>query len=277
MITIKEIENYLKKRNLSFDTKIGDNIEKLRQEAINIRDEEKANYCWCLKTIYDIQKGFVSAINNLKNKNYEDAWCTFERVDIKLGYLENNFDVAKENDEFHMLWIGKMIKEYQKLFPYVHFLSRECIIKLEECSICGKPISLRHSCGHKTGKLYMGELCLRKVTDMELKAVAIVTDPFDKYAYIKLQNQEYDYSMLEILMTEIESPYDEFYVETIKVLKPEYKGVGRNDKCPCGSGKKYKKCHLGTKGELMSHHKVIFSKESLHNKDRFLGYFGTWK
>ena len=111
MITIKEIENYLKKRNLSFDTKIGDNIEKLRQEAINIRDEEKANYCWCLKTIYDIQKGFVSAINNLKNKNYEDAWCTFERVDIKLGYLENNFDVAKENDEFHMLWIGKMIKD----------------------------------------------------------------------------------------------------------------------------------------------------------------------
>lgn len=22
-----------------------------------------------------------------------------------------------------------------------------------------------------------------------------------------------------------------------------YKGVGRNDKCPCGSGKKFKKCH----------------------------------
>jgi preprotein translocase subunit SecA len=24
--------------------------------------------------------------------------------------------------------------------------------------------------------------------------------------------------------------------------------VGRNDPCPCGSGKKYKKCHLGTNG-----------------------------
>jgi preprotein translocase subunit SecA len=24
--------------------------------------------------------------------------------------------------------------------------------------------------------------------------------------------------------------------------------VGRNDPCPCGSGKKYKKCHLATEG-----------------------------
>ncbi len=26
-------------------------------------------------------------------------------------------------------------------------------------------------------------------------------------------------------------------------LNPKFKGVGRNDPCPCGSGKKYKKCH----------------------------------
>ena len=29
-------------------------------------------------------------------------------------------------------------------------------------------------------------------------------------------------------------------VETVKRDKPK---VGRNDPCPCGSGKKYKKCH----------------------------------
>ncbi len=26
-------------------------------------------------------------------------------------------------------------------------------------------------------------------------------------------------------------------------LGPEFKDVGRNDTCPCGSGKKFKKCH----------------------------------
>jgi hypothetical protein len=30
------------------------------------------------------------------------------------------------------------------------------------------------------------------------------------------------------------------------------KKIGRNDKCPCGSGKKFKKCHLGREAELMS-------------------------
>jgi uncharacterized protein YecA (UPF0149 family) len=28
--------------------------------------------------------------------------------------------------------------------------------------------------------------------------------------------------------------------------------VGRNDPCPCGSGKKYKKCHGATEGSAAS-------------------------
>ena len=51
--------------------------------------------------------------------------------------------------------------------------------------------------------------------------------------------------MLEYLMAEVDSPYEEFYIETIKVKSDEYKNVGRNELCPCGSGIKYKKCHLG--------------------------------
>ncbi|MGD8986001.1 MAG: SEC-C metal-binding domain-containing protein, partial [Desulfobacteraceae bacterium] len=29
------------------------------------------------------------------------------------------------------------------------------------------------------------------------------------------------------------------------------KKVGRNDPCPCGSGKKFKKCHMGREDELV--------------------------
>jgi len=29
------------------------------------------------------------------------------------------------------------------------------------------------------------------------------------------------------------------------------KKIGRNDECPCGSGKKFKRCHLGREGELL--------------------------
>jgi hypothetical protein len=32
-------------------------------------------------------------------------------------------------------------------------------------------------------------------------------------------------------------------VDTVRQVKREEPKVGRNDPCPCGSGKKYKKCH----------------------------------
>ena len=32
-------------------------------------------------------------------------------------------------------------------------------------------------------------------------------------------------------------------ITEVKTIKHETTSVGRNDPCPCGSGKKYKKCH----------------------------------
>ena len=39
------------------------------------------------------------------------------------------------------------------------------------------------------------------------------------------------------------------------------KKIGRNDPCPCGSGKKFKKCHLGREDELFQDEKSEFTKE----------------
>lgn len=35
-----------------------------------------------------------------------------------------------------------------------------------------------------------------------------------------------------------------FNIPTIPVIPKPYKNLGRNDKCPCKSGKKFKHCHL---------------------------------
>ncbi|MBR6985479.1 MAG: SEC-C domain-containing protein [Ruminococcus sp.] len=271
-----EIENYLTAKNERFDTKVLDCVEEYRIKAVSEKNEEQANYFWCLKHIFIIQSGFVSAINALKDRNYEEAWLIFDKIDIDISALEENYWIEEDDDKYNLVFISRMIKEYQKLFPYHHFLSRESIIQAEECSICGKPISFRHPCGHKVGKLYMGELCLRKVTKMELKAVCIVTDPFDKYAFIKIDGKEYNYGMLERLMSEIKSPYDEFYVETVKVKKPEFQNISRKTQCPCGSGKKYKRCHMGKTSELMNHH-VVHMQKSNTPVNCFVGNFETWK
>ena len=38
--------------------------------------------------------------------------------------------------------------------------------------------------------------------------------------------------------------------------------TGRNDPCPCGSGKKFKKCHMGREGELVLRKKEVLDPEA---------------
>lgn len=151
-----------------------------------------------------------------------------------------------------------------------------CVIKSEKCSICGKRVLLRKPCGHKLGKLYMGKQCQHVITDLEMKAIAIVTQPFDKYTYLRIPDKEYDYGMVKMLISEINNPYESFWIETVKKKKPEYEKIGRNSICPCGSGLKYKKCHLGNPDELMDHN-IVHLTHPAKKKYNGIQYFGTWK
>ena len=112
-MTIKEIENYLSEKNHHLDSDIGEQIENFRLRAIADQNETQANYFWCLRQIYKIQNGFISAIQALKDQKYEDAWLTFDHIDIALSNLEGNFDVGQDNDRYHLVFIGRMIKEGQ--------------------------------------------------------------------------------------------------------------------------------------------------------------------
>lgn len=276
-MTLYEIEVYLKEQHDFLQENILTEIEKLRHEAISNKDEEKANYCWCIRQIYYVQKNYLLVYDSLRKQEYEEAWRALEQTDIKLSFLEENFDIGTiVNDIYNLLFIKRIIKEYEKLFPYQFFTSREGIIKQEKCSICGKIVSLRHGCGHKIGKLYMGEMCSHIVTDYELISISIVKDPFDKYAIIKPEGMEYNYEMLDFLMNEIHSPYDAWFVETLKIVKPEYKKIGRNDICPCKSGRKYKRCCYGTENIYTDHYRINLLNQKARNIQS-IKFTSTWK
>ena len=271
-----EIEDYLSSYNINLEQSVYDQIQNVLDNAISENIEEIANYYWCLKSIFMIQKTFLMAFYDMKAENYEDAWNNLDLADIMLSGLNQNFDIKKDNDRFHLVFISRIIKEYQKTFPYHYFLSRECVVKSEKCSICGKRVLVRKPCGHKLGKLYMGQQCQHIITDADMKALAIVTHPFDKYTYLIIPDKEYNYGMVKMLISEIDNPYDDFEIETIKIKRPEYKNIGRNTTCPCGSGKKYKKCHLGKQDELMDHN-IVHLTHPVKNKYPGIQYFGTWK
>ena len=255
-----KVEEYLQQKNVFFDPNILNDILAYKKKFQNAKDEDNANYYWLLEQIFLIQRGFVDAFEKIKKRNYEDAWVKFDEVDIKIGSVEQNFKIDNALDKYHLCFIGQMIKEYQKLFPYKLFLSRESVIKKEKCNICGKEIKLRDRCRHVPGKIYCGELCLREVMDFEIKKFVVVSDPFDKYCFLKIVDQEYDYSVLEKLTQIVKNPYEKFSVEVKKIKSDEYKNIGRNEVCPCGSGKKYKNCHLGTADEMMDYMHIVLYK-----------------
>lgn len=258
-MTARKIEEYLEKPNRQLDPRIPDELVKLKKQAVDAKDEQTANYIWCLQQVYKIQSSYLTAFERLKNRNFEEAWNTLDRTDIEISFLEPHFEKyfgCPVGLKFYIGHILNSVKQFQKLFPYRLFTSREDIVKEEKCSICGKKISLRHGCNHRIGQLYMGEMCCHEITDIEILAFAIVSDPFDKYAIIKPEGQEYNYAPLEQLMNVVNDPFTLWNVDELRVVSPEYENIGRNDRCPCGSGKKYKKCCLGTAKIYTTHYRI---------------------
>lgn len=250
---LEETKQYLNIKKIEFDDSVLEKLKEFKNQVVN-ESNDLANEIWCLEEIYKIQKMYVNMFKQLKNKKFFEAWRLLEQINIALSFLRGNYDYS--GDKFNIEFIEKIIQHYEKLFPYQYFMSRESIIKKEKCSICGKVNTIRNRCEHKVGKLYMGEMCSRVVIDFEYLGMAIVKNPFDKYTVLFPKNMEYDYYMLEHLMEDLNSPYDRWYVEILKEKNPMYKGIGRNDKCPCGSQKKYKKCCFSTGKEFTDHHRI---------------------
>lgn len=258
-MTINDIDRILRKKNLQLDKETEYTIEELRAAAIQSKDEILANVLWCYETIFKIQQLYLNAYKHLKkaassseelidevdsekSKEYEAAWNDLDQCDIRIGTLERCFCITNSDvSDFHIGEILHDIKLIQPLFPYKFFFSRESVIKEQRCSICGNVVSVRHPCGHVPGKLYLGEMCGRVITEMELLSISVVTTPHDKYAILKANGQKSNFDLLDAVTPKIE-PYCSWSYTIEKRLLPQYKRIGRNEKCPCGSGLKCKYC-----------------------------------
>lgn len=176
---LEQIKEYFNNYNkLVFDNDIKSQLKGLKAKAVESGQESIANEIWCLETISEIQRLFISAFNSIKNGKHFDAWHSYDIIDIELSFLRKHFDYC--NNKYNLEFIDEYSRKYQKLFPYKYFMSRESIIKKESCSICGRVNTIRNHCEHEVGQLYMGEMCCRKVEDMEFIAMSIVKNPFDK-------------------------------------------------------------------------------------------------
>lgn len=83
---------------------------------------------------------------------------------------------------------------------------------------------------------------------MDTRTDRIVDLTDEQYAALK-QNEAEDLKDVQRVMLEIEGKKIPKHLRPVNIpLTPrqrETKKIGRNDKCPCGSGIKYKKCCRG--------------------------------
>jgi hypothetical protein len=266
---IRDIEILLAlKDNKILTYNISEELKRLKRIAIESAKEDETNYIWCLEQIYTVKKLFIGAFNQMKEGKFQEAWYSLDRCDIELHFLKPHFNYS--DNSYHLLFIEDEIPKYQKLFPYDLFASRESIESDFTCSICGAKMGIRNKCGHKVGGIYNGEMCCRIVNKIEFVAIALVRKPFDKYTILNVEGREYNYLILQNLMKYLDNPFEKWGYE-IELREwnykndERYKNTQRNDLCPCGSGKKFKKCCLISKDKV-KHYKIWGENKKFHEK-----------
>lgn len=219
----------------------------LKDIAVKIKDEKLANSNFVFKEYFCLFCNLGQYFWILKNKEYRSSW----------NKLQDCLDIAKYVGKFvevpNRLEIPSLVDlliSYEKLYPFTLFSSTELVIKKAHCSICGKSM-LGFDCPHVKGNLYWGEPAVEIVDKIEtVQAVAIVENPEDKRCILELKDDsltdDIKFKKLDLFISLERSFLQNFSIEGKIETRRNYDigKVGRNEKCPCGSGKKFKKCCL---------------------------------
>jgi len=214
-IKVEGINFDIRKRLLEFDDvlhkqrtaiyKKRENILKSGQknEIIPIVEEIASNFA------EEIKKDFENRKENLTPEERMDALKKIEEIDKKLNQIPKNIEQLK----------AKILSE-----QLVRVIDTLWIDYLEELDSLRDAVNIRAYGQHDPLVEYKREA--HKLFQNLNKAINSIS--FN----IIFQILELDIDKLEINNQKEAAARD-----------PKYKNVGRNDPCPCGSGKKFKKCH----------------------------------
>ena len=242
------------------------NLKEVKASAVAESDQLLAKAVWCLETIGAVQDFYLKAFESLQAGSYYDGWGVLERCEIALLSLDRHVEDA--GGLFGLEFIRTHVERFQSLFPYTLFLSPEIIKEEVTCGLCSAPVSLRNHCGHRIGEIYNGDECVRIVSRARVLAISFVRNPVQKYSVPFLKSgtgegvqDHYDYGLVRRVVEGLRSPWDDWTAHWTKIRHPHerFRNVGRNAACPCGSGKKYKKCCLNESGVLRPHCEITFS------------------
>lgn len=220
-------------------------FERVKQKAIDNHDEKLANAQFVFKKYFRLFCYISRYFCKLTQRSFRDSWDSLQDCIDAIKYVRK-FVPASNRLELDGLY--RLFSHYEDLYPRYIFSSSEYVISKSHCSICGKSMQSL-DCPHIIGELYWGEPAKEIITEItECQAICLVSHPEDKRCILELENdnrsEDEKYSKL-IQYLELKQPFfQDFYITEKKEYRErnDITKVGRNDPCPCGSGKKFKKC-----------------------------------
>lgn len=217
-------------------------LEDRKTRYVQQQNEVGAKTIWVLENACRTHEKFVRAFDLLQEQSAMEAFRLLERIDVECASVYSHLDRA---DEYGLGIVKKSTKNWlSMLYPFWGF-SMGGKIRRASCSICGERIGLRSTCEHKLGEIYAGELCIRRIEDIELAEISLTPRP----AWLIVNNHEEKIHARAPMFAEIaarlETPYRMWNVRRVDSRSEHLKyKVGRNVECPCGSGLKFKRCCL---------------------------------
>lgn len=146
----------------------------LKVEAKENAVEESANKLLSMEKtvqaiIYELEM-WVALTGNKPEKAWTALMCAQTSIE----------DAVKAHDDGIKLenYIERLIVMEKLLFPPQIFTSMGAIIKRSTCSICKTKYG---ECNHLQGRVYMGEICLRQIDELEHIETSVVPNASNKH------------------------------------------------------------------------------------------------
>lgn len=188
--------------------------------------------------------------------------------------LQDALDLLRLIKRFSAIDISffeNQLTELEHAYPYSVFFSIGAVVARFECSLCGRDMDSL-DCPHRRGHLYRGRMAHAVAKNMvELDHVAMVEQPQDKRCVISYENTAPQFSIVRAIRQLVVtgrmqvSRFEHIAFSKRKFTNPEYISLGRNERCYCGSGAKFKRCCAGKAYVEKVHVDVVanFSNQSI--------------
>ena len=205
-------------------------------------DELQAKAIWCLESLVVAHSEFTLAHDSMRSGSVVDAFDRIERILTGTPTIRPHLNDS--GGKFGLDLIHNIARNWVTLLDPPYGVSQGSIAKRSYCSICQTKVGVLWPCGHIRGEIYGGKYCSQMVDKWELAEVSLVERPASLLLINHKERILNKADEFTELAKKLPSPYTPWLLESVTDLKqhPAYRGTGRNAKCPCGSGKKLKRC-----------------------------------